>query len=124
MSRMTGKKGKITIGGVEIAVMTSWTVNGTLDVVDVTAFQDTWHQKVSTFKSWAGSCVGHWTGDAAFWTAFTGATAVTLVLYIDSAATTCWTGTAFCNFSITTPFGGAVDFTASFEGTDALTFTA
>ena len=123
-NRITGKAGKITVASVEVAQIHEWSLDASVDVVDVTAFQDTWHQKLTTFLGFTGTLTGRWTGDATFWTALVGAVPVTLALYLTAGGTTNWTGSAICNFSISVPFDGAVDFTASFEGTGTLSFTA
>jgi len=126
MARITGKDGKVKLGGVEVARITNWSIDTKIDIVDATAMQDAWHQKLSTFKSWTGSVEGVWENDGSnkqFWDTFLTAATATLELYPVGTATEKWSGSAFCDFSIKVAKDAVVMFTARVEGTDALTRT-
>jgi hypothetical protein len=124
MPRITGKSGKITVGGVEVGTMIEWAIDAKTDVVDATAFQDTWHQKLGTFLSWTGSCSGRWLGSAnSFWTTFLTGAVGTVQFFPVAGATENFNGDAFLDFSIKVAKDGVVDFTCKVEGTGTLTHT-
>jgi len=124
MARITGKAGKVTVGGVEQAQMQAWNIDAKTDVVDATAFQDTWHQKLSTFLGWTATIEGLWLGSVnAFWTAFLSGATVSVVMYPIAGGTECFTGDAFADFSIKVVKDGVITFTAKLEGTGTLSHT-
>jgi predicted secreted protein len=123
MARYTGKNGKVTVGGGEVAQMMNWKIDSTVDVVDATAMQDTWRQKLPTFMSWKGSAEFRWTADATLWTTFLTAASVALVFYFDKNVAHYFSGSAFVNFSFNTPFDNVVTYSCPFEGTDTLSYT-
>jgi len=104
---------------VEIGSMYNWAVDTKIDIVDVTAFQDVWHQKLSTFKGWTGSAEGYYV--SAFWfNLFTPAKNVYVALYPEASSTERWVGAAFVDWGIKVAKDAAVTQTIRFEGNHEL----
>ena len=58
MAATIGKDGEVRIGSTVMALMDTWALNMTVDVVETTAFGDTHKERVQTFKDWTVSMSG------------------------------------------------------------------
>ena len=126
MARITGKSGAVKLGGTKVASLTNWSIDAKLDTVDDTAFEDIWHNFLSTFKGWTGTVEGIWEQggtNTAFWDQLLLTTTAVLDFYPDIGTTEKFTGSAFCDFSIKVAKDGVITFTAAVKGTGAMTRT-
>lgn len=136
MARITGKNGKITLGGVQIATIDEWAIDAKIPTADLTAMGDSFKSKGSLIREWSATFKAKWDStlssvtnlfDSAFAAATTsgGPTAgkVTLVFYPDAAASEAYTGDAFVDFSLKVPVGGAVQADCKAQGTGSLVRT-
>lgn len=103
----------------DVADIFDWTVDAKVDVVDVTAFQDQFHQKLSAFRGWTGTAKAYHRSD--FWfPLFNAAKPVYVKLYPDAAAVEYFVGAGFVSFAEKAPYAGAVEDDVAIEGTGAL----
>jgi len=125
MARHHGKKGKVYMApgsgaAVNVASLSSWSLNMATDAVDVTAFNDSNKVSVVGLPDLSGSFSGFWDEtdgtifDAA--AAASAGTAVNVYIYPDSADMTKYAcGTAYVDASIQGSVNGAVEVTANFK---------
>lgn len=106
----------MTIGGVLVASITSWTLDISTDRVDVTAFGDTNKQYVQGLPDYSGSFEGWWdTSDLSLLETALAGTQVTLRLVPSSDdATQYFEGSAFLDASVATSATGAVSVSGTF----------
>jgi|SRR5579885_2138877 len=98
MAALAGKDGLVKIGTNTVALMDSWEVNPSADMLDITSFGDDWKTKIAGLKDWSAKVSGNFDytdtdGQVALVTAFINGTTVTLKLYTDD--THYVTGSAF-----------------------------
>lgn len=134
MARITGKNGRIKIGGSVVASIDNWTLDAKVPTVDLTAMGDQFKEHGSVIREWTASVDGKWESggaNTAVWDAFVAATTdggptsgkITVDLYPDFAQTEKWTGDAFADFNIKVGFDKAVTFSGKLTGTGSLTRT-
>lgn len=96
MSCFNGRNGALSVGGVNIAQLTSWDVSQSADAVECTFMGQTWKEHEAGIASWEGSCEALLDGATADANALLtiGAT-VALIFYAeDGSADNAWTGNA------------------------------
>lgn len=137
MARITGKNGRIKVGGVTVASIRNWSLEAKVPITVVTAMEDAFRTQLSLIREWTGTIEGVWEQPAGagtakvLWDSFDTATTtgghqsgkITVDLFPDASQTEKWSGDAFADFSLKTPHDGSVDFTATLNGTGALTRT-
>lgn len=107
---------------IEVGDFRSWAVNGTQDIVDITAFQDEWHKKVSTFKAWSGT-LEHLYVSSYLWNTFVASTTFYVKLYVDMNDSHYWVGDAwFSAKGMSVPFNGVITEAVTLEGTNELRY--
>lgn len=132
MAGLSGKAGRVLVGGPGVAVarITNWALNTKADAVDVTGTSSSGHKEfVAGLDEWSGTAKCHY--DSAE-TKFTGApptivvgAVVTLLLGVDDGAGETWTGTALITgVDVELDVAGDITFNISFQGTGALTYPA
>lgn len=112
----------ITVSAIEyvtlqdIADIYSWALDLKVDTVDVTAFQDVFHQKLSTFKGWTATAEGYKT--SGYWfQSFQDAKEFYVEFYTDAVTAERLIGAAFVNWNAKVSHDAAVTETLTFEGT-------
>ena len=118
MARLAGKAGEVTVAGVSVTGIKTWSLDYTVDPIDTTAFDSV---GVSAFipgiSKWSGAFEGHKDGAP-----LTIGTEVALVLKESQTATQKSTGQAIVtSLGTKTDITGAVAYSYSFQGTGALT---
>lgn len=53
-----GKSAKVDKGGVAVIQITEWTIESSVDLVEITDFGDTWKSNEAGIPSWTGSFAG------------------------------------------------------------------
>lgn len=110
---------------VTFANMTAWTINGTADAIEVTAFGDANKTYVQGLKDVTGSFNGFYddSASAALFTSADSSDGVKLYLYPSSDAITKYAyGPAWVDASISTEASGAVRVSANFRANGAWGF--
>lgn len=114
----------ITINGIEYMTMQdvgdifNWSLDAKVDTVDATAFQDSFHTKLSSFRGWNATAEGYHVNGYWF-SAFSG-NEFYVEFYPDAAATERWVGAAFISFGEKVKFDAAVTEHMAIDGTGAL----
>ncbi len=128
MAAVVGFEGSVKIGANTVALLNEWELNPTSDILDTTAFGNSWKEKLAGLKDWTVKASGFYdftdtNGQKALWDAFNNGTTVSLVLSPDGTQT--FTGSALVK---SPPIKSSVDSTVSvefdLEGTGALTYAA
>lgn len=88
MAALAGNGGLVKIGTNTVALMDSWELSPSADMLDITSFGDSWKNKIAGLKDWNAKISGKYdmtdiNGQAALWTAFLNGTTVSLKLYVD-----------------------------------------
>lgn len=126
---IAGKNGKVIIGTgtSKVVGIKSWSLELSLDTLEITALGDEWKNYIAGLKEWSASSEGDYevtsdtTGQDALQTAYLAGSTVTVKLYVDSS--NYYTGTAYINsLSIEDPVDDVVTISIEFTGTGALTF--
>jgi TP901-1 family phage major tail protein len=126
---IAGKNGKVIIGeGISKVVgIKSWSLELSLDTLEVTALGDDWKNYIAGLKEWSASSEGDYevttdtAGQDALQAAYLSGTTVVVKLYVDSA--NYYTGSAYINsLSIEDPVDDVVTISIEFTGNGALTF--
>lgn len=126
---IAGKNGKVIIGTgtSKVVGIKSWSLELSLDTLEITALGDDWKNYIAGLKEWSASSEGDYevtsdtTGQDALQTAYLAGSTVTVKLYVDSS--NYYTGTAYINsLSIEDPVDDVVTISIEFTGTGALTF--
>ena len=126
MAALVGYNGAVKIGANSVALMDSWELSPSANVMDITSFGDSWKVKLSGLKDWTAKVSGKYdftdtNGQMALWTAFLNGTTVSLELDVDGSHK--FTGTAFVK---SPPIKVGVDATESvefdLEGSSALVY--
>ncbi len=103
----------------DAADLYDWTVDGKIDTVDVTAFQDAYHTKLSSFRGWTGTAQSYNRSDLWF-PLFNAAKASYVEFWADAGGTERFVGAAFLSMNKKAPMGGAVSEAVTIEGTGPL----
>lgn len=127
MAKIAGRDGalyaNITSGGTAepIAYLSTWSVDFQTEKFDVTAFGDSTKTYVAGLADFSGQYAGFYdTATAQLYTAATDGVARKFYLYpTRNTATTYWFGTAFFDFSISTPVDGPVEISGGFNAATA-----
>lgn len=103
----------------EVGDLFNWTLDVKFDLADVTAFQDTFHQRLAMFRDWSGTAESHQT--SGFWySAFRDVAEFYVELFPDTGSNEHWIGAAFVDWGLKVPHAGVVDETLKFTGTGNL----
>lgn len=128
-TRITGKQGKVTTGASPaiVASISNWAIDAKLPTVDATAMGDSFHQKLGLIRDWTATVEGYWeqgSTNTQFFDIWNGAAKVQCEFFPDQSTTEKWVGEAFANFNLKAAHDGVVAFSATLEGTGALTRVA
>ena len=123
MAFFSGSNGRVVVGSSPVANVTSWDLTVEADELDATSMGYAWKQTITGMRGWSGSIDAQWdltdNAQLALFNALTGATPVTLLLYID--ATKRFTGQAYITSAATTEdVGDIVTISFDFTGTGTL----
>lgn len=127
MSALSGVAGAFKVGTNTVAEIDKWSLDIGAEILDVSAFGDTWKEKIAGLKEWSCSGEGRWdmtdtAGQKALQDAILGGTTVAIRLYID--ADTYYSGNAYVKqVSPGAELAGTVDVSFQLEGTGALSYT-
>lgn len=124
MSCIHGKNGALSLGGTNIAMLTEWTLNETVDVVQCTSMGDTSHSYKAGIKTFEGSAECRWAADATTGNAagFTVGTEYTAIFYVDESADLKYTGQVIITgMEVSATMDDIVTASISFQGTGGLT---
>ncbi len=129
---ITGKGGSVTFESDVIAELSNWSLDLSVDEVDVTSFDsDGWKEFLAGLKEWSGSFEGNLKysdpvsgskkGQKVLFDAWKGSDEVkTIVLEVNSEVS--FTGSAFLtSLSVNVPVDDKADFSSDFRGTGELT---
>lgn len=126
MAKRHGRNGRMFVGVATsvatpepIANLTSWSVDFATDQVDVTSFGDTFKSYVTGLPDFSGQFAGVWSdGDNTTYDAAVDGVARRFYFYPDhsNAPTRYWYGTAFFDYSVSTPVDGAVTISGNIRG--------
>lgn len=108
MSCFNGRNGALSVGGTNIAQLTSWDLTQSADAVECTFMGQQWKSHEAGIASWEGSCEALFAGDAVagdaneltrvdtnFANSLIPGSPVALVFYAEAGeATNTWTGNA------------------------------
>ena len=128
---IAGKNGKVIIcdSSGKVLSIKSWSLELSLDTLEITALGDDWKKYIAGLKEWTASSEGDYevtqdaTGQAALQSAYLAGTVVTVKLYVDSD--NYYTGSAYISsLSIEDPVDDVVSISIEFSGNGALTFEA
>lgn len=126
-----GKEGALSLGGTNIAMLTEWTLNETVDTVECTAMGDTSKMYKAGIKGFEGSADCIWANDdtTGYIAQFTVGTEYAGVFYVTDSATDAadlkYTGQVIVTgIEITATMDDVVRASVSFQGTGALTIDA
>lgn len=121
-NRKHGYQGKVEIGGVVVAGVNKWTLNMKADRAEVTAFNDAHKKYVQGHRDMQGTIEGFLDlsasspaeGNAAFLTAASGNSVVTLKLLEDGdESSNYWSGSAVLDVQVSVDQKGAVTFSGT-----------
>lgn len=129
MPAVHGRSGVLYLGptngaaAVNVARMTTWTVNYTTDQVEVTAFGDSNKTYVAGLPDASGSFSGFWDSGATstFQTAARDGQSRKMYLYPDGTSTRYWYGDVLLDFASTGGVTAAVTAAANFTAASAIT---
>lgn len=129
MARIHGRAGRLYAGitsagtAEAIAFLNNWSLDFSVDFVEVTAFGDTIKTYVSGLPDSQGSFSGWYdNATAQLYTAATDGVARKFYLYPDNGSTSqYWFGTMLFDFSVTGAVDGAVQISGNFRAASAIT---
>lgn len=121
MARIHGKKGRVYVGLADdsataepVANLSSWSFDSAVDFSDVPAFGDTNKQKVAGLPDAVGAFAGWYdTASDQLYTASRDGLARKMYLYPSTDDGDYFYGTAYFDFSVTTPVDGPVAITSN-----------
>tara|TARA_R110000822_G_scaffold228380_2_gene360810 strand:+ start:305 stop:694 length:390 start_codon:yes stop_codon:yes gene_type:complete len=123
MACYAGKDGALSVAGVNIAMLTSWTVTQSAETLECAFMGSTWKEFKAGLLSWEGSADANFTDDTATQAAneVTVGTEVAVVFYPVDAGTMSFTGTAIVtSIDNNASLGDVQTVSLSFTGTGAL----
>lgn len=122
MARKHGRNGRlyvaITSGGTAepVSFLREWSINFSVDNIEVTAFGDSNKVYVAGLPDSSGSFAGYFDSETAqLYTAATDGVARAFYLYPDTSDATYWYGTGLFDFSVSTPVDGAITVSGDFQ---------
>ena len=128
MARKHGRNGRlyaaITSGGTPepVVFLNNWSINFTVDNIEVTSFGDTNKTYVAGLPDASGSFAGYFdSATAQMYTAATDGVARSFYLYPDTADATYWYGTALFDFSVSSSVDGAITVSGDWNAASAVT---
>ena len=126
MSCIHGKNGALSLGGTNVAMITEWTVNETVEVVQCTAMGDTSHTYKAGIKTFEGSAECVWTTDAetGYIAGFTVGTEYTGVFYVTDSSLSYTGQVIITGIEVSATMDDVVRASVSFQGTGGLTVDA
>jgi len=123
MSCYAGKDGALSVGGTNIASLTSWSVSQNAEVLECAAMGSTWKEHKSGLLSWEGSADANFQDSTATQAAneITVGSPVALIFYPDAAQAMSFTGNAIVTaIENSASLGDVQTVSLSFSGTGAL----
>ena len=123
MACYAGKDGALSVAGVNIAMLTSWTVTQSAETLECAFMGSTWKEFKAGLLSWEGSADANFTDSTATQAAneVTVGTEVAVVFYPVDAGTMSFTGTAIVtSIDNNASLGDVQTVSLSFTGTGAL----
>lgn len=135
MSCFNGRNGALSVGGVNIAQLTSWDLTQSADAVECTYMGQSWKEHQAGIASWEGSCEALLDGGAAdannlvrvdtALPALTPGSPVALIFYsVDGEVDNAWTGNAIVtSIENSASMDDMMTVSLSFTGTGELTNT-
>lgn len=124
---LAGKKGKIAWASGDVAEMSEFSIDVSVDTEETTSFGDSWKTHLATLSSWTGSCSGQFSGtdpaQKAMRTALLAGTPATVTFTLDTGVTV--SGTAILTASsISAAVGGKVEVSYDMQGSGPITLPA
>ncbi len=121
MARLSGKAGEVTVAGVSVTGIKSWTLDQKVEALDSTGFDSSGVKAfIPGASEWSGSFEGSKDGAP-----LTIGTEIALVLKESQTATQKHTGQAIVTgLSAKTDISGLVSYSYTFQGTGALTIAS
>jgi predicted secreted protein len=128
MAATIGKNGSARIGANSIGFMDSWTLTQSVDVVDITAYGSSFHDKAQTLKDWSvefsGTLDRSDTNQAALLDYFEDGTLGNVAIRLYTSTNTYWSGNVLISGgSVVSSVADKVTVSFSAEGNGALTYT-
>jgi predicted secreted protein len=122
MATHLGKEGTVKVGSETIAEVRSWTLNTSVETVDVSHLGDDWKRHKATQKSWHGSLSCFWdTSDTEGQGALAVGETVNLQLYVEHSPPPAFSGAALVTgVDYTGAHNGLVEASIAFQGSGAL----
>ena len=123
MACYAGKDGALSVAGVNIAMLTSWTVTQSAETLECAFMGSTWKEFKAGLLSWEGSADANFTDSTATQAAneVVVGTEVAVVFYPVDAGTMSFTGTAIVtSIDNNASLGDVQTVSLSFTGTGAL----
>lgn len=123
MARIAGRNGRLYVAigsgatsAEPVAFLNKWTLEGSSDRFEVTAFGDTGKTYVAGLPDARGTYGGFYdTATAQLWTAAVDGVARRFYLYPDITTTPYWFGTAFFDMSLEGDVGGSVNISGTWS---------
>lgn len=123
MACYTGKDGALSVGGINIAMLQSWTVTQSAETLECSFMGSDWKENKVGLKSWEGSCDAYF-GDSTEVQAaneLTVGSEVAIVFYPVAGGTMTFTGSAIVtSIENSAGVGDIQSVSLSFTGTGAL----
>lgn len=98
MSATVGKDGAVKIGGSTVTFIDSWSLEHTIETVDVTSYGDEARERIQTFREWNASITGTLdrsdAQQAALLEQFESGTLTSVQLQLYTSASSYWYGSA------------------------------
>lgn len=102
----------------DVADVFDWAIDAKIDTVDVTAFQDTYHTKLSAFRGWSATAASYHRSD--FWfPLWTASKPCYVKFFPDGGGSEYFIGAGFVDFGEKAPMAGAVADSVKIEGIGA-----
>jgi predicted secreted protein len=127
MGAIAGKGGTATWATKAIAEITEWSLEISVDMLEITSLGDNWKEYISGLREWTGSITCKFNqadtdGQEMMRTALLGGTSAAVTLDVDS--TYKFSGTVFLNGgSVNVTTGDAVEMSFNVTGSGALSYT-
>jgi len=128
MAATKGKDGAFKIGTSTVTFMDSWELQASVDIVDVTAYGDTFRKRIQTIKDWRVNIRGTLdrsdTQQAALLDQLEDGTLADFDTRMYTGASTYWSGSALMeSWTITSEIAGKVGVAMVVQGNGALNYT-
>ncbi len=128
MAATMGKDGSVRISTSKITLVDSWSVNQTIDTVEITQYGDTFKARAHTLKDWGGSFTVTYdrsdTNQAALLDQFTTGAATDVAFRFYTSSNAYWSGNGLMNsLPIASNVNDKVSYTVNFQGNGSLDYT-